>query len=103
MVPIAQIKSYVREMALQFKPQKVILLGSHAYGNPISDADVDLLVIMDYSGRPPYQEARIRTKVRAPFAVDLVVRTPRRLQERLAMKDSFMTEVMQKGLVLYEG
>jgi uncharacterized protein len=103
MVPIAQIQTYVREMARQFKPRKVVLFGSHAYGKPSVDSDVDLLVIMPHSGRPPYQAAKIRTAVRAPFAVDLMVRTPRRLKKRLAMKDSFMTEIMQKGRVLHEG
>jgi predicted nucleotidyltransferase len=103
MVPITQIRSYVREMARQFKPRKVILFGSHAYGNPGDDSDVDLLVIMPHSGRPPYQEAKIRTAIRAPFPVDLMVRTPVRLQRRLAMKDSFMTEIVRRGRVLHEG
>jgi len=103
MVPIAQIQAYVDEVALRFKPEKVILFGSHAYGRPEADSDVDLLVIMAHTGRPPYQAAKIRTTVRAPFAVDLMVRTPRRLRQRLAMKDSFITEVMHKGRVLHEG
>lgn len=102
-VPFAQIQSYVREVARQFKPKKVVLFGSHAYGNPGVDSDVDLLVIMSHSGRPPYQAAKIRTAVRAPFPVDLMVRTPGRLQKRLAMKDSFITEIMHKGRVLHEG
>jgi len=103
MASIAQIQAYVSEVARQFKPRKVVLFGSHAYGYPGADSDVDLLVIMPHSGRPPYQAARIRTAVRAPFPVDLIVRTPGRLQKRLAMKDSFMTEIMQKGRVLHEG
>jgi predicted nucleotidyltransferase len=103
MVPIAQIHAYVGELARRFKPKKVILFGSHAYGIPGADSDVDLLVIMSHSGRPPYQEAKIRTAVRAPFSVDLMVRTPQRLKKRLAMKDSFMTEIMHKGRVLHEG
>jgi len=103
MVPIGEIQAYVKELARQFKPQKVVLFGSHAYGIPGADSDVDLLVIMSHSGRPPYQEARIRTAVRAPFPVDLMVRTPGRLRKRLAMKDSFMTEIMHKGRVLHEG
>jgi uncharacterized protein len=103
MVPIAEIQAYVREVAQRFKPEKVILFGSHAYGLPEANSDVDLLVIMEHSGRPPYQEAKIRTTVRAPFSVDLMVRTPLRLRKRLAMKDSFITEIMRKGRVLHEG
>jgi predicted nucleotidyltransferase len=103
MVPIEQIQAYVKEVVRQFKPRKAVLFGSHAYGRSTADSDVDLLVIMPHTGRPPYQEARIRTAIRAPFSVDLMVRTPRRLQMRLAMKDSFLTEIIRKGRVLHEG
>ena len=103
MVPVTQIQAYVREVAQRFKPEKIILFGSHAYGSPTANSDVDLLVVMSHSGRPPYQEAKIRTAVRAPFSVDLMVRTPRRLKERLAMNDSFISEIVHKGRVLHEG
>ena len=103
MVPISQIEAYAREVAERFRPEKIILFGSYACGHPEADSDVDLLVIMDHSGRPPYQEAKIRTTVRAPFAVDLMVRTPSRLKRRLAMRDGFITEIVHKGRVLYNG
>ncbi|HXC02717.1 MAG TPA: nucleotidyltransferase domain-containing protein [Opitutaceae bacterium] len=102
MVPVAQIRAYAREVARRFKPEKIILFGSYAYGHPKADSDVDLLVVMSHSGRPPYQEAKIRTAVRAPFPVDLMVRTPKRLRERLAMNDSFLSEIVHKGRVLHE-
>ena len=103
MVPVAQIQAYAREVARRFKPEKIILFGSHAYGHPKADSDVDLLVVMAHSGRPPYQAAKIRTAVHAPFPVDLMVRTPRRLRERLAMNDTFISEIMHRGRVLHEG
>jgi predicted nucleotidyltransferase len=103
MVPVGQIQAYVSEVVRRFKPEKVILFGSHAYGHPEADSDVDLLIIMPHSGRAPYQEAKIRTAVRASFAVDLMVRSPRRLRARLAMKDSFLTEIVGKGRILHEG
>jgi uncharacterized protein len=102
MIPFAQIQAYASEVARRFKPERIILFGSHAYGHPEADSDVDLLVVMSHSGRAPYQEAIIRTAVRAPFPVDLMVRTPRRLRERLALKDSFIIEIMRKGRVLHE-
>lgn len=103
MVSVAQIQAYASEVARRFKPEKIVLFGSHAYGHPEADSDVDLLIVMPHSGRAPYQEAMIRTTVRAPFSVDLMVRSPRRLRERLAMNDSFITEIMRKGRVLHEG
>ena len=37
------IQRVVREIVEHFHPRKVILFGSHAYGVPIEDSDVDLL------------------------------------------------------------
>ncbi|MEG3882508.1 nucleotidyltransferase domain-containing protein [Microcoleus sp. herbarium7] len=34
----------------EFQPEKIILFGSYAYGNPQNDSDVDLLVILPYKG-----------------------------------------------------
>jgi predicted nucleotidyltransferase len=36
----------VRQIAAQFDPERIILFGSHAYGTPNADSDVDLLVVM---------------------------------------------------------
>ncbi len=48
------------------------------------------------------QAARIRQQVRAPFALDLIVRSPAALKRRLKLGDSFLREVMSEGKVLYE-
>ena len=101
-VPFGQIKAYVDEIVERFGPKKVILFGSYAYGRPTADSDVDLLVIMPFTGSPPYQAAKIRTAVRAPFAMDLIVRTPQQVRERMGMRDYFMHEIMEKGRVLHE-
>jgi predicted nucleotidyltransferase len=103
MVPAAQIQAYVRDVVRLFKPDKFILFGSYAHGHPKANSDVDLLVVMSHSGRPPYQAAKIKTAVRASFPVDLMVRTPKRIRERLAMNDSFISEIVNKGRVLHEG
>jgi hypothetical protein len=45
-VPKAVIRRFAREVAERFQPEKIILFGSHAYGRPHADSDVDILVIM---------------------------------------------------------
>ena len=40
------IRDVVKQIAEQFKPEKIILFGSYAYGKPRPESDVDLLVIM---------------------------------------------------------
>lgn len=96
------IESVIRQIVEQFRPQKVILFGSYAYGRPTSDSDVDLLVIMETDLRPVEQAVEIRRRVDFPFPVDLLVRTPRQVQERLAMGDPFWKEVLSRGKVCYE-
>jgi len=40
------IKKFAREVAERFEPETIILFGSHAYGTPHADSDVDILVVM---------------------------------------------------------
>ena len=100
-VPMRHIRKYARAIAERFAPDKIILFGSHAYGTPNSDSDVDLLVVMPCRDRIT-QAVNIRWEFPAPFSLDLIVRTPRQMADRLAMGDSFMTEIVTEGKVLYE-
>ena len=97
-----QIQAYADEVARRFQPEKIILFGSHARGRPASDSDVDLLVVMPHSERAPYQAAKIKAAVRAPFSMDLLVRSPQYLRRRLAMGDGFIREIVEQGRVLHE-
>jgi uncharacterized protein len=100
-VPMTVIRRYARQIAERFRPDKIILFGSHAYGTPHADSDVDILVIM--AARNQHDQAfKIRFALPAPFPMDLIVRTPKALQWRLAEGQSFHTEIMSQGKVLYE-
>src|SRR5882724_7857200 len=100
-VPMRVIRQFARQVGERFQPDKIILFGSHAYGTPHADSDVDILVIMPARNQLD-QAFRIRMAVPAPFAMDLIVRTPKNLQWRLEEGESFHTELMTKGKVLYE-
>jgi predicted nucleotidyltransferase len=100
-VPMRLIRRFARQVAERFKPDRIILFGSHAYGTPHADSDVDILVVMPARNQHD-QAARIRGAVPAPFPMDLIVRTPRSLAWRLAEGESFHTEIMTRGMVLYE-
>ena len=41
-------------------------------------------------------------KLRPGFPVDLLVRTPDKVRERIEMGDTFMREILEQGKVLYE-
>ena len=93
-----------RRMAIiaAFKPRRIILFGSYAYGTPTGDSDVDVLVVMAKSQRPGHRPAlRIREKVEADFPVDVVVRDPAFVRDRLREGDCFLEEITRRGKVMY--
>jgi predicted nucleotidyltransferase len=96
-----EIRRFARRVAEQFAPDRIILFGSHAYGTPHADSDVDILVVMPARNQLD-QAYRIRLAVEAPFPLDLIVRTPENLQRRLRDGDLFHTEIVTRGKVLYE-
>ncbi len=100
-VPQAAIPRFAREVAEKFKPEKIILFGSHAYGRPHADSDVDILVIMPCRNEID-QAVKISRAVDRRFAMDLIVRKPKDLEWRLAEGDDFIQEIVSKGKVLYE-
>ena len=102
MVKINQIKSYVKKISDEFHPQKVILFGSYAYGKPTSDSDVDLLVVMEDLNHTEKLSLEIRRRIKAPFPLDLLVKSPSHIKKRLKMRDYFMRDIFKKGVVLYE-
>jgi predicted nucleotidyltransferase len=102
MVSMRQIRSVAQRIGREFRPERVILFGSHAYGRPTPDSDVDLLVIMPVRGNPLDKAAEIRRQVRPPFPTDLAVRTPAEVRRRLRWNDFFLKEIIEKGKVLYE-
>jgi len=102
MIKRQHINAFVRQVVDRFHPRRVILFGSYAYGKPTVDSDVDLLVVMPHDGHPAIKAAEIRKRVHAGFPMDLVVRSPNEIRRRLAMKDFFISEIMERGQPLYE-
>jgi predicted nucleotidyltransferase len=102
MTSMEQIEDFVERVAGEFRPTRVLLFGSFARGEQGADSDVDLLIIMPFTGKPAAKSVEIRLKARPPFPVDLIVRTQQAVEARLAMGDSFIREALEQGMVLYE-
>lgn len=98
----AEIKNLCRQIVENFQRQKIILFGSHAYGKPNADSDIDLLVVMPFEGRNSQKVIEIREKIETSSPLDLLVRTSSQIQERIEMEDFFMRDIVYKGKVLYE-
>ena len=96
------IQNISEQIRKEFAPRKIILFGSHSWGTPSDDSDVDLLVIADFEGKPWRFAVEIRDRIKPAIPLDLMVRTPEQLRERLAKHDMLLTEIVSRGTVLYE-
>ena len=101
-IPQKAIDQVVRQIVERFKPQKIILFGSYARGNPRPESDVDLLVVMDTQLKEIQQAIQICQQIEYRFGLDLIVHTPKYLAERMKMGDWFLRDVLKEGKVIYE-
>lgn len=99
MIEMNHIRQFSDSIAREFQPEQIILFGSYAYGTPREDSDVDMLVILPEASIRKAVE--ILHRIRPPFAVDLITRTPEQVKQRLAWNDFFLKEIMERGTVLY--
>lgn len=99
-----QIKLIAERIREKFEPKRIILFGSYAYGISKKGSDVDLLVIMDTELRYPKQAAQIRLyldeTVGVNFPIDIIVRSPEFIEERLKKGDFFIKTILEKGIEL---
>ena len=99
-VSLSEIRRWARQIAERFAPDRIILFGSHAYGRPRGDSDVDVLVVMSAANEIS-QSIRLTLALAPSFPLDLIVRTPEHLRRGLEDGDSFLREIVTKGKVLY--
>jgi uncharacterized protein len=102
MVDLSEIKAFSQQIVEKFQPERIILFGSYAYGQPTEDSDVDLLVILPCAEIPVQTAVAIRRQIKPPFPLDLIARTPEQIQQRLDMGDFFIQDIITKGRILYE-
>ena len=103
MVSMPEIQSYCDAIATAFKPAKIFLFGSYAYGQPTEDSDVDVMVVMPRLHRSRHEVAtRIRNEVACDFSVDVLVRGEAEVQRRLREQDLFITHITNQGRIMYE-
>ncbi len=102
MIDEKKIADLSRRIAREFQPERIILFGSHAYGEPRADSDVDLLVVLAFEGKGFRKSLEILNRVDPDFPVDLFARRPEDTARRYEEGDPLIREALDHGKVLYE-
>lgn len=102
MIDEKKIARLSERIAREFQPERIILFGSYAYGQPRPDSDIDLLVVLPFEGKGFRKSLEILNRVDPDFPVDIVTRRPEDIAQRYAEGDPLIREAMDRGRVLYE-
>ncbi len=106
---LAELKKKIISLLGPLDPEKIILFGSYAWGEPTDESDIDLYIVTKDSILPrSYQErseinlryARAISDLVGLVPVDLIVHT-RPMHERFIEVDSmFSRKILQSGVSL---
>ena len=96
-----KLNEVAEKIVERFQPEKVILFGSYAWGNPGPDSDVDLFIIKETKDTRTLAKEIDGALFPRPFPIDLIVYKPQQVRERESMGDCFIQDVLHKGKVLY--
>lgn len=102
MIATAKIRELTERIVREFSPERIVLFGSYASGNPRPDSDVDLLVILPFEGKSFRKSLEILNRVNPRFPVDLLARRPDDTARRYREGDPLIREALDHGQVLHE-
>jgi len=98
-----KISEIINKIVLGYNPDKIILFGSYATGNPNDDSDLDLFVIKETDLPRPQRTVQVRKMLYGSMIpIDLIVYTQEEIDESKENKFSFVYKVLNTGKTLYE-
>lgn len=99
-----KLETITEKIVKEYPPEKIILFGSHAWGDPIPDSDLDLFIIKESKKRRVDRERELRSILFGNNfpPMDLLIYTPQEVEKRLSIEDFFVKEILRKGRTLYE-
>jgi predicted nucleotidyltransferase len=103
MTQIDLLESAVERLKAEFQPEEIYLFGSHVWGTPSNDSDLDLMVIVANS-----EERPIRRDQRAQLCLgsldvsaDVLVRTRPEVERVRNVPGSLTRNILQNGRRVY--
>ena len=97
------LQEMVRRLVHEFHPEQIILFGSHAWGVPKEDSDLDFFVIVSQSKLSPVKRSVIAHRCLRGLNVpkDILVKTRSEVERLRRVHASLEAEVLERGKVLY--
>lgn len=97
------LEKIVRRLVAEFQPEQIILFGSHAWGTPNEDSDLDLLVIVSESElRPARRDAQAERCMQGLLVpTDILVKTRAEFEKFSRVHASLEATILEKGRILY--
>ncbi len=99
---LATVEYVVEQLSRGYTPEKIILFGSLADGQASQGSDIDLLIIKQTDKNPWQRMREVSQLIEHSVPIDLLVYTPEELQDRIAMHDFFVLDILKHGKVVYE-
>jgi len=94
----------VEKIKKEYRPEKIILFGSYAYGTPNKNSDVDLFILKSTKKNRIDRFVEVKRIIYNPkikLVFSPLVYTPREAKRRISLGDDFVREILEKGEVLY--
>ena len=97
------LETVKQRLVTEFQPEQIWLFGSHAWGAPTDNSDIDLMVILAQSDeRPIRRDQRAQLCLgRLPISADVLVRTRQEMNRVRNLLGSLTHDVLNKGRKLY--
>jgi len=98
------LRSIVKKIAEAVSPEKIVLFGSYAWGNPDKNSDMDILVVANMKGKRWDRSGYILSlleKENEAIPLDIIVYTQMELELLTKHRISFIRKIMDKGKLLY--
>jgi uncharacterized protein len=102
MIDEDRLQDLTGRIVRHFHPERIVLFGSYAYGEPRPDSDVDLLVILPFEGKGFYESLEILNRIDWRLPIDLLAVRPEDAARCYDEGDPLLREALDQGRVLYE-
>mgnify|MGYP001607238334 CR=1 FL=1 len=96
-----KINEIVEKIAKNYKPDKIFLFGSFAWGNPKPNSDIDLLIVKSTKNTRNLAMKIDGSLFPRSLPIDLIVYTPSQIKKEVNLEDPFILKIVNKGKILF--